>query len=100
MRGLGGAGDVPVFGMPASLSPRDAAIVNGFLIHGLDYDDTHIAGVLHPTASVLPAVTAFVAEKGWKVDELRLEQGRLDDVFRELTAAGDGAAGIAAEAAQ
>jgi len=48
-------------------------------------------------------VTAFVAEKGWKVDELRLEQGRLDDVFRELTAPGtasDSAAGIAAEAAQ
>ena len=64
MRGLGGAGDVPVFGMPASLSPRDAAIVNGFLIHGLDYDDTHIAGVLHPTASVLPAVLSAAAHAG------------------------------------
>ena len=54
-------------------------------------------------ANLLPAVTAFVAEKGWDIDEMRLEQGRLDDVFRELTApgaAGDGAAGIAAEAAR
>lgn len=64
MRGLGGAGEVPVFGMPASLSPRDAAIVNGFLIHGLDYDDTHIAGVLHPTASVLPTVLSAAAHAG------------------------------------
>lgn len=64
MRGLGGAGEVPVIGMPASLSPRDAAIVNGFLIHGLDYDDTHIAGVLHPTASVLPAVFSAAAHAG------------------------------------
>lgn len=55
LRGLGGAGAVPVIGCPATLSPRDAAIVNGVLCHGLDYDDTHIAGVIHPTASVLPA---------------------------------------------
>lgn len=37
-------------------------------------------------ANVLPVVAAFVAEKGWQVDGLRQEQGRLDDVFRELTA--------------
>src|SRR5690606_26352522 len=55
-RGLGGSGDIPVIGMPASLSPRDAAAVNALLCHGLDFDDTHLGGVLHPTASVFPAV--------------------------------------------
>jgi 2-methylcitrate dehydratase PrpD len=56
IQALGGAGDVPVIGMPARLSARDAAMMNGFLVHGLDFDDTHMGGVIHPTASVLPAV--------------------------------------------
>ena len=55
LQALGDAGTVPVFGMPARLSTRDAALMNGFLCHGLDYDDTHIAGIVHATASVLPA---------------------------------------------
>jgi ABC-2 type transport system ATP-binding protein len=33
------------------------------------------------------ALGARVRQSGWEVDELRLERGRLDDVFRELTAA-------------
>jgi len=56
IRGIGGAGSTPVIGMTASLSPRDAAVVNGLLCHGLDFDDTHIAGVIHPSASVLPLI--------------------------------------------
>jgi 2-methylcitrate dehydratase PrpD len=64
MRGLGGRGDVPVLGMPARLSPRDAAIVNGYLCHGLDFDDTHVAAIVHPTASVLPAVLSTAAMTG------------------------------------
>lgn len=64
LRGLGGEGSVGVFGMPAMLSPRDAATMNGFLCHGLDYDDTHIAGIVHPTASVFPAVISAAAMSG------------------------------------
>jgi 2-methylcitrate dehydratase PrpD len=56
MRGLGGRGDSPVIGFPARLPMRDAALVNGVLVHGLDYDDTHTGGVVHPTASLLPTV--------------------------------------------
>ena len=64
LRGLAGEGPVPVIGMPASLPARDAATVNGLLCHGLDYDDTHIGGVIHPTASVLPAVLSAAAMTG------------------------------------
>jgi 2-methylcitrate dehydratase PrpD len=64
LRAVAGDGDVPVFGMPASLPMRDAATMNGFLCHGLDYDDTHIAGIVHPTASVLPAVVSAAAHVG------------------------------------
>jgi 2-methylcitrate dehydratase PrpD len=64
MRGLGGEGDVPVIGMPSRLSPRDAAIVNGVLCHGLDFDDTHVAGIVHPTSSMLPTVMSAGAMTG------------------------------------
>src|ERR1043166_3643739 len=56
--GLGGDGRVPVIGLPQRLSPRDAALVNGLLGHGLDFDDTHTGGIIHSTASVWPAVTS------------------------------------------
>lgn len=58
LRGLAGEGDYPVIGMPARLPLRDAALMNGFLIHGLDYDDTHVGGVIHATASAVPTVLA------------------------------------------
>ena len=62
--GLGGAGYVPVIGLPQRLSPRDAALVNGILAHGLDFDDTHTGGVIHSTASVWPAVLSAAFMRG------------------------------------
>lgn len=59
--GLAGSGNSAVIGMPARLPPRDAALINGILIHGLDFDDTHSGGVIHATASVLPTVLAVGA---------------------------------------
>jgi 2-methylcitrate dehydratase PrpD len=35
-----------------------AAFVNGVLAHSLDYDDTHLPSVLHPSACVVPAALA------------------------------------------
>jgi 2-methylcitrate dehydratase PrpD len=64
LKGIAGVGDVPVIGMPAALPVRDAATMNGFLCHGLDYDDTHIAAIVHPTASVFPAVLSAAALVG------------------------------------
>jgi 2-methylcitrate dehydratase PrpD len=58
MRSLG-AGSSPVIGFGRSLSPRDAAVMNGVLAHGLDYDDTHSPGVIHATASSLPLALAL-----------------------------------------
>lgn len=49
-----GEGSSPVIGYGAHLALRDAVTMNGFLIHGLDYDDTHTRGVIHATASCLP----------------------------------------------
>ena len=53
--GLSGSGSVPVIGMAARLPPRDAALLNGILCHGMDFDDTHLDGVVHPTVTSFPA---------------------------------------------
>lgn len=55
---LGGSGDSVVLGMNTRLAVRDAVMINGVLMHGLDYDDTHVPGVIHPTVSLLPTVLA------------------------------------------
>jgi 2-methylcitrate dehydratase PrpD len=61
--GLAGPGEAAVIGMPARLPLRDAALVNGILIHGLDFDDTHSGGIIHATASLLPTVLAAGARE-------------------------------------
>jgi 2-methylcitrate dehydratase PrpD len=61
--GLTGTGEAAVIGMPARLPLRDAALMNGILIHGLDFDDTHTGGVIHATSSLLPTVLAVGARE-------------------------------------
>jgi 2-methylcitrate dehydratase PrpD len=58
-----GDGNQPVIAHRERLSLRDAATMNGILIHGLDYDDTHMAGVIHVTASALPLALAECADR-------------------------------------
>jgi 2-methylcitrate dehydratase PrpD len=53
-----GAGDCTVIGDERRLPPRDAAFANGLLMHGLDYDDTHPASIVHPSVVGLPAALA------------------------------------------
>jgi 2-methylcitrate dehydratase PrpD len=61
---LAGPGDHVVIGRRERLPLRDAALLNGVLIHGLDYDDTHPGSVVHATASVLPVVLAEGRRRG------------------------------------
>ena len=56
---LGGDGPCSVIGRSVRLPVRDAALANGILIHGLDFDDTHLASIVHPTASCLPCALSF-----------------------------------------
>jgi 2-methylcitrate dehydratase PrpD len=56
---LGGAAECAVIGDAGRLPLRDAVLLNGMLIHGLDYDDTHLDGAVHPTASALPCALAM-----------------------------------------
>lgn len=59
-----GRGDANVIGLSAKLSLRDAVLMNGLLVHGLDYDDTHTRGVIHATASCFPAALGVAAQAG------------------------------------
>lgn len=61
IRAAGAAGHGTVIGGGRTLAPRDAALANGYLIHGLDFDDTHPSSIVHPTVACLPAALA-VAE--------------------------------------
>jgi ABC-2 type transport system ATP-binding protein len=38
--------------------------------------------------AIVSAVSQHVGGKGWEIDELQVEEGRLDDVFREVTTSG------------
>jgi 2-methylcitrate dehydratase PrpD len=67
---LAGPGPRGVVGMRERLPLRDAAMVNGMLMHGLDYDDTHAAGVVHLTVSTLPAGLALAAQRAASGAEL------------------------------
>lgn len=53
----GREGPASVFGR-GSASEAQAALVNGYLAHLQDYDDTHFPTVLHPSAPTWPAVLA------------------------------------------
>ncbi|WP_328309636.1 MmgE/PrpD family protein [Actinomycetospora sp. NBC_00405] len=67
-----GGGDHPVLGMPDRLSPRDAAVLNGVLVHGMDFDDTHIPAVTHVSAAALPAALSAATVAGSSTRELLL----------------------------
>ncbi len=60
--GLGGSPTCTVIGFKDRLPAAWAALVNGTLAHGLDYDDTHTESVVHVSASVMPAALAACEE--------------------------------------
>lgn len=57
-RELGSGTDATAIGTGVKLPAASAALVNGILAHGLDFDDTHITGVYHASAPALAAALA------------------------------------------
>ncbi len=60
-KGLARGGAATVFGQAAGAAAADAALVNGGLIHSLEYDDTHTASIQHGS-SVIAAAALAVGE--------------------------------------
>lgn len=64
VRAWGGHETASVLGADEKLPAPSAALINGTLAHALDFDDTHLPSVLHPSASVVPAALAAAEETG------------------------------------
>jgi len=60
----GGYGQAHAIGISQQVPASMAAFMNGVLAHSLDYDDTHLPSVLHPSASVVPAALAVAEVTG------------------------------------
>lgn len=46
-----------LWGTDKKVGMADAILANSSLIHGMDYDDTHVGGIVHPSAGIV--ATAF-----------------------------------------
>jgi 2-methylcitrate dehydratase PrpD len=60
--GQGSHGSVQVPGLAATLDPYWGALVTGTAAHLDDFDDTHLATVIHPGAAALATVVALAPE--------------------------------------
>ncbi|MCX5535840.1 MmgE/PrpD family protein [Streptomyces sp. NBC_00006] len=60
---LGDGGRSHVIGYGTRLPAASAALVNGTLVHALDFDDTHIGAIYHATAPALAAALAVAEEQ-------------------------------------
>jgi hypothetical protein len=63
-RNWGGPEEATLVGFPDRLPAAAAAFVNGTLAHSLEFDDTHLPSVLHPSASIIPAALAVAEAVG------------------------------------
>lgn len=63
-REQGGAAQATAIGIAERLPAPVAAFANGVLAHSLDYDDTHLPSIVHPSAPVVPAALAAAEVAG------------------------------------
>lgn len=66
----GGLEQATIVGVAQRVTAAQAAMANGVLAHSLDYDDTHLPSVLHPSASVVPAALAAAEHAGADSEQL------------------------------
>lgn len=64
MRPFSGAPAATVIGQRLRLDPMAASFVNAIASNLLDYDDTHLATVIHPAAPVAPPALALAEQRG------------------------------------
>lgn len=61
---LAGEGPFPTIGFAHRLPLRDSVMLNGTMIHGLDFDDTHSDAVVHASASAVPTALGMARKHG------------------------------------
>ena len=70
MREFSGPAVATVIGQGVKLDPMAASFVNAIASNLLDYDDTHLATVIHPAAPVAPALFALAEQRGFSGAEV------------------------------
>jgi 2-methylcitrate dehydratase PrpD len=85
-----GSGTSPVLGYGRTLAMRDAALMNGLVTHGLDYDDTHSRGVIHATVSAFPTALVAADQAGATGADLLLAYIAAMEVSTRIAAVGAG----------
>lgn len=63
-RGIARGGPATILGQASGASAADAAMINGGLIHSLEYDDTHTASIAHGSAVIAAAALAVAEAQG------------------------------------
>lgn len=67
---LGGAGDCRIPGRHERLRVEEAALAIGVAAHVDDFDDTHLATVIHPSAALLATLLPLASETGASGSEI------------------------------
>ena len=60
---LNWGGEIPIVGRPERLDMLGAAMVNAVSSNILDFDDTHLRTVIHPSAPILPPLLALAGKR-------------------------------------
>lgn len=69
---MGGAYESSILGKKTKIPSLNAAFVNSYLSHSVDYDDTHLGSVIHQSTTVVPTALA-IGEKLEKNGEELIE---------------------------
>lgn len=69
MLALGGPEQARIIGTHFAAPIDRVAVVDGVLAHVLDYDDTHLATILHPSAPVMSALLPLAEARGASGEE-------------------------------
>jgi 2-methylcitrate dehydratase PrpD len=67
---LGSSGSASILGLRMTRDAATAALLNGGLIHGLEFDDTHTSSIVHGSAILAPAALAMAQEEAAKGEDL------------------------------
>lgn len=62
-RSFGSGGESPLIGRAERTSLLQAALINGYMAHVNDYDDTHFGTVYHTNSPVVPPLLGLAAER-------------------------------------
>ena len=69
-RSDGSAADCTVLGASTKAAEASAALLNGSFIHALEYDDTHMASIVHGSAVLVPSALAAAETNRLTLSEL------------------------------